>query len=102
LFHMAFFLRPIGHFAGDMRELRVPAPHDPSDYYGVRGNSHSLNRFFHWATDWAFTWLNRRGGQQRSYPRGLRSPRRPCVATQNDVSVLEHLCSSSTAVFVPF
>src|SRR5437763_1522563 len=34
--------------------------------YGVRGNSRSLNRFFHWAMDCTFTWLSRRGGKQRS------------------------------------
>jgi hypothetical protein len=36
------------------------------NYYGVRGNARSLNRFFHGAMDWTFKWLNRRGGQQRS------------------------------------
>ena len=34
--------------------------------YGVRGNARALNRFFPWAMDWTFTWLNRRGGKQRS------------------------------------
>jgi len=34
--------------------------------YGVRGNSRSLNRFFHGAMDCPFTWLNRRGGKQSS------------------------------------
>src|SRR3989442_141542 len=38
------------------------------NYYGVRGNSASLNRFFNWAIDWTFKWPNRRGGKQRSYP----------------------------------
>ena len=37
------------------------------NYYGVRGNARSLNRFFHGAMDCAFKWLNRRGGQRRSY-----------------------------------
>jgi RNA-directed DNA polymerase len=36
------------------------------NYDGVRGNSRSLNRFFHWAMDCTFTWLNRRGGKQSS------------------------------------
>jgi len=36
--------------------------------YGVRGNSRSLNRFFHWAMDWTFQWLNRRGGKPSSDP----------------------------------
>ena len=36
------------------------------NYYGVRGNARSLNRFFHWAMDCAFKWLNRRGGKRRS------------------------------------
>jgi RNA-directed DNA polymerase len=36
------------------------------NYYGVRGNSHSLNRFFQWAIACAFKWLNRRS-QRRSY-----------------------------------
>ncbi len=39
--------------------------HDNS--YGVRGNARSLNRFFHGAMDCTFKWLNRRGGQRRSY-----------------------------------
>jgi hypothetical protein len=38
-----------------------------SNYYGVRGNARSLTRFFHWAMDSTFKWLNRRGGKQRSY-----------------------------------
>jgi RNA-directed DNA polymerase len=37
------------------------------NYYGVRGNARSLNRFCHWAMDCTCKWLNRRGGQQRSY-----------------------------------
>jgi len=36
------------------------------NYYGVRGNSRSLTRFFQWAMDCTFTWLNRRGGKRRS------------------------------------
>ena len=38
--------------------------HDNDD--GVRGHSRSLNRVVHWAMDWTFTWLNRRGGTQSS------------------------------------
>jgi RNA-directed DNA polymerase len=37
------------------------------NYYGVRGNSEALYRFFDWATQCAFKWLNRRGGKRRSY-----------------------------------
>ena len=37
------------------------------NYYGVQGNSRSLNRFFRWAMDCTFKWLNRRGGKQSSY-----------------------------------
>lgn len=37
------------------------------NYYGVRGNSRSLSRFFDWATACAFKWLNRRGGKRRSF-----------------------------------
>jgi group II intron reverse transcriptase/maturase len=37
------------------------------NYYGVRGNSRSLTRFFRWAMDCTYKWLNRRGGKQRSY-----------------------------------
>jgi hypothetical protein len=37
------------------------------NYYGVRGNGRSLNRFFHWAMDCTFKWFNRRGGKRRSY-----------------------------------
>lgn len=39
----------------------------PYNYYGVRGNARSLNRFFHWAMDGTFQWLTRRGGKQRRY-----------------------------------
>jgi group II intron reverse transcriptase/maturase len=35
-------------------------------YYGVRGNTRSLYRFFNWAMDCTFKWLNRRGGKRRS------------------------------------
>jgi hypothetical protein len=35
-------------------------------YYGVRGNSLSLHRFFEWAKACAFKWLNRRGGRRGS------------------------------------
>ena len=44
------------------------------NYYGVRGNSRSLHRFFHWAMDCTFKWRNRRGGKRKSLP-GSSSPR---------------------------
>jgi RNA-directed DNA polymerase len=34
----------------------------------VRGNSRALHRFFNWAVDGTFKWLNRRGGKRKSYP----------------------------------
>ena len=37
------------------------------NYYGVRGNSRSLNRFFNWALACAYKWLNRRGGKRKSF-----------------------------------
>jgi len=37
------------------------------NYYGVRGNSHSLYRFFKWAMDCTYKWLNRRGGKRKSF-----------------------------------
>ena len=36
-------------------------------YYGVRGNTRSLHRFFNWAIDCAFKWLNRRGGKRKCF-----------------------------------
>jgi hypothetical protein len=36
-------------------------------YDGVRGNSRSLHRFFHWVIDCTFKWLNRRGGKRKSF-----------------------------------
>lgn len=36
-------------------------------YYGVRGNSRSLYRFYEWAIECTFKWLNRRGGKRRSF-----------------------------------
>lgn len=37
------------------------------NYYGVRGNSQSLNTFYQWAVRTAYKWLNRRGGKRRSF-----------------------------------
>jgi RNA-directed DNA polymerase len=37
------------------------------NYYGLRGNSRSLSRFFNWTIACAFKWLNRRGGKRRSF-----------------------------------
>ena len=34
------------------------------NYYGVRGNSHSLYRFYEWAINCAFKWLNRRSWRE--------------------------------------
>jgi group II intron reverse transcriptase/maturase len=36
-------------------------------YYGVRGNSRSLYRFYEWVIRCTFKWLNRRGGKRRSF-----------------------------------
>jgi RNA-directed DNA polymerase len=38
------------------------------NYYGARGNSRALHRFFNWAMDCTFTWRNRRGGTRKSFP----------------------------------
>jgi len=37
------------------------------NYYGIRVNYASLNRFYQWAIGTAFKWLNRRGGKRRSF-----------------------------------
>lgn len=37
------------------------------NYYGLRGNSRSLWRYYQWAVECAFKWLNRRGGKRRSF-----------------------------------
>ncbi len=37
------------------------------NYYGLRGNLHSLNRFYNWAIECTFKWLNRRGGKKKSF-----------------------------------
>ena len=37
------------------------------NYYGIQGNSHSLHRFFKWAMECTFKWLNRRGGKKKSF-----------------------------------
>lgn len=36
-------------------------------YYGLRGNSESIYRFYRWAKACAFKWLNRRGGKKSSF-----------------------------------
>ena len=37
------------------------------NYYSVVGNSRSLWRFYSWAVECAFKWLNRRGGKRKSF-----------------------------------
>jgi group II intron reverse transcriptase/maturase len=37
------------------------------NYYGVRGNALSLKYFFEVAREYAFKWLNRRGGKRQSF-----------------------------------
>jgi RNA-directed DNA polymerase len=37
------------------------------NYYGIRGNSESIHRFWSWAKQCAFKWLNRRGGKKASF-----------------------------------
>ncbi len=37
------------------------------NYFGLRSNETSLNRFFSWTIETAFKWLNRRGGKRRSF-----------------------------------
>ena len=39
------------------------------NYYGLRGNSKSLSRFFEWAIGCSFKWLNRGGGKRKSFTR---------------------------------
>jgi hypothetical protein len=39
------------------------------NYYGVRGNSDTLYRFYKWAMECVLKWLNRRGGKRKSYTR---------------------------------
>ena len=39
------------------------------NYYGLRGNSKSLTRFFDWAMECSLKWLNRRGGKRNSFTR---------------------------------
>ena len=36
-------------------------------YFGLRGNSGALYRFYGWAITCTFKWLNRRGGKRRSF-----------------------------------
>ena len=40
------------------------------NYYGLRGNSLSLWRFYNWAVECSFKWLNRRGGKRNSFTWG--------------------------------
>ena len=37
------------------------------NYYSVVGNSNSLWRFYDWAVECSFKWLNRRGGKRKSF-----------------------------------
>lgn len=53
------------------------------NYYGLRGNSKSLSRFYQWAIGCSFKWLNRRGGKRKSFTwKGFTMAlKRLCVAT---------------------
>ena len=37
------------------------------NYYNIPGNLPSLWRFYHWAVECSFKWLNRRGGKRKSF-----------------------------------
>jgi len=37
------------------------------NYYSVVGNLRSLRRFYNWAVECSFKWLNRRGGKRKSF-----------------------------------
>ena len=37
------------------------------NYYNIPGNLSSLGRFYNWAINCAFKWLNRRGGKRKSF-----------------------------------
>jgi hypothetical protein len=37
------------------------------NYYNVPGNLQALWRFYRWAVECAFKWLNRRGGKRKSF-----------------------------------
>ena len=37
------------------------------NYFGIIGNGHSINRFYRWAMECTFKWLNRRGGKRMSF-----------------------------------
>ena len=39
------------------------------NYFGIIGNGHSINRFYLWAMECTFKWLNRRGGKRMSFTR---------------------------------
>jgi RNA-directed DNA polymerase len=52
---------------GKPRDRLIPNLRGHYNYYGVRGNSRALYRFFDWTKQCAFKWLNRRGGKRRSF-----------------------------------
>ncbi len=37
------------------------------NYYGLKGNMKCLRRFYNWAMECSFKWLNRRGGKRKSF-----------------------------------
>ena len=37
------------------------------NYYGLRGNIKSLKRYYSWAMECTFKWLNRRGGKRKTF-----------------------------------
>ena len=65
------------------------------NYYGVRGNSRALHRFFNWAMDCTFKWLNRRRRQAEEFYLGAVHPGpRP----SKDSTALHHRSQASKSV----
>jgi group II intron reverse transcriptase/maturase len=55
-------LKGIEYIKGLNRRLR-----GHFNFYGVVGNARSLWRFYSWAVECSFKWLNRRGGKRKSF-----------------------------------
>ncbi|MFQ6030883.1 MAG: group II intron reverse transcriptase/maturase [Dehalococcoidia bacterium] len=62
------WIRQHRHLPGRAFYLRLNARlRGHYNYYGLRGNSESLKRFFDWAMQCAFKWRHRRGGKRKSF-----------------------------------
>ena len=69
-FRWASAENPVGESASERARIHKSAEQTVAghyNYYNIPGNLESIWRFYFWALECAFKWLNRRGGKRKSF-----------------------------------